>query len=93
MCLHTDNLNISSVNKNEATKVIWWLESEYGEMHGSCEKRHNYLRMWLDYSVPGEVRISMGKHLREVLDSFLEEITEIPETPSTANLLTVREKN
>ena len=71
--------------------MIQWLESEYGEMHGSCGKRHDYLGMWLDYSIPGEVRISMEEYLRGVLDDFPEEITETPETPSASNLFNVRE--
>ena len=71
--------------------MIQWLELEYVEIHGSRGKRHDYLGMWLDYSVPGEVRISMEEYLRGVLDDFLEEITETPETPAKSNLFTVRE--
>ena len=59
VCWHVDNLKISCVDANEVKKMIQWLESEYGEMHGSCGKRHDYLVIWLDYSVWGEVRISM----------------------------------
>ena len=81
VCWHVENLKISCVDANEATKMIQWLESEYGEMHGSRGKRHDYLGMWLDYSIPGEVRISMEEYLRRVLDNFPEEITETPETP------------
>ena len=44
---------ISCVDANEVTKMIQWLESEYGEMHGSRGKRHDYLGMWLIYSIPG----------------------------------------
>ena len=32
-------------------KMIQWLESEYGEMHRSSGKKHNYLGMCLDYSI------------------------------------------
>ena len=32
---HMDDLKISCVDVNEVTKMIQWLESEYGEMHGS----------------------------------------------------------
>ena len=35
----------------------------------------------------------MEKYLRGVLDEFLEEITEIPKTPASENLFTVRDKN
>ena len=45
-------------------------------MHGSQGKRHYYLGIWLDYSIPGEVRISMEEYLRGLLDDFPEEITE-----------------
>ena len=59
VCWHVDDQKISCVDANEVTKMIQWLESEYGKMKGSRGKRHDYLGMWLDYSIPGEVRISM----------------------------------
>ena len=70
--------------------MIHWIESEYGEMHGSRGKRNDYLGMWLDYSIPGEVRISMQKYLRGVLDNFPEDITETPETPAASNFFNAR---
>ena len=62
-------------------------------MHGSCGKRHNYLGMWLDYSIPGEVRISMEEYLRGVIDDFPEEITETPETPAASKVSNARDDN
>ena len=53
VCWHLDDLKILCVEANEVTKMIQWLESEYVEMHGSRGKRHDYLGMWLDYSIPG----------------------------------------
>ena len=44
-------------------------------MHGPRGKMHDYLGMWLEYSVPGEVLISMEEHMRGVIDYFPEEIT------------------
>ena len=73
--------------------MIQWLDSEYGEMHGSRGKRHDYLVMWLDYSVQGEVRISMEEYFRLVLNDFPKEIIETPETPAATNLFTVRDDN
>ena len=49
VCWHVDDIKISCVDANEGTKMIQWLESEYGEIHGSRGKRHNYPGMWLDY--------------------------------------------
>ena len=88
---HVDDLKISCVDANKVTKMILWLESEYGEMNGSRGERHYYLVMWLDYSIPGEFHISMEEYLRGVLDDFPEEITVTPETPATSNLFNVRE--
>ena len=88
-----DDLKISCMDGNSMSKMIRWLELEYVEMHGSRGKRHEYLGMWLDYSVPGEVRILMEDYLSGVLDDFPEEITESPETPEATNLFNVREEN
>ena len=74
VCWHVDDLKISCVDENEVTKMKQWLESEYGEMHGSRGKRHDYLGMWLDYSILGKVRIAMEEYLRGVLNDFPEEI-------------------
>ena len=62
-------------------------------MHGSRGKRHNYLVMWLDCSIPGEVHISMEEYLRGLIYYFSQEITETPETPAASNLFNVRDKN
>ena len=62
-------------------------------MHGSRGKRHNYPGMWLDYSIPEEVRISMEEYLRGVINDFPEEITETPETPAAENLFNIRDNN
>ena len=70
VCWNMDDLNISCIDANEVTKMIHWLESEYGEIHGSHGKRHYYLVMWLNYSIPREVRISMEEYLRGVLNNF-----------------------
>ena len=59
VCWHVEDLKISCVDANEVTKMMQWLESDYGKMHGSRGKIHDYLGMWIDYSIPGEVCISM----------------------------------
>ena len=71
--------------------MIQRIESECVEMHGSRGKRYDYLGMWLDYSILGEVRISMEEYLRGVLEDSPEEITETPEKSSTSNLFNIRE--
>ena len=60
-------------------------------MNGSRGKIHDYLGMWINYSIPGEVRISMEEYLRGVLDDFPEEITDTPETTTASNLFNARD--
>ena len=62
-------------------------------MHRSRGKKHDYLGMWLDYSIPGKMLISMEEYLRGVLDDLPELITETPETTSAANIFNVRDNN
>ena len=68
---HMDDLKISYVDANKVKKMIQWLESYYGKMHESRGERHYYLGMWLYYSIPGEVRISMEEYRRGVLNDLL----------------------
>ena len=49
--------------------------------------------MWLDYSIPGELCISMEEYLRGLLDNFPYEITEKLETPAVSNLFNFRDDN
>ena len=72
VCCHVDKIKISFVDANNVTKMIQWIESEYGEIHGSRGKMHDCLGMWLYYPIPVEVRISMEEYLRGVLGNFLE---------------------
>ena len=53
VCWPVDDLKISCVDAKEVTKMIQWIESEYGEIHGSHGKIHDYLGIWIDYSIPG----------------------------------------
>ena len=45
-------------------------------------KKHNYLGMDLNLSVPGEVRVTMVDYLKKVIPHLPEEIMETPPTPT-----------
>ena len=62
-------------------------------MNGSRGKRHDYLGMWLDYSITEEVSISMEEYLRGELNDFSEEITDTSEKPAASNLFNIRDDN
>ena len=54
---------------------------------------HDYLKMWIYYSITGELRIFMEEYLRGLLNNFPEDISETPESPAVSNLLKVRDSN
>ena len=57
-------------NKNDTVAIIRiWRNARV------TWERHDYLGLWLDCSILGEVRIFMEEYLRGVLDNFPEEIT------------------
>ena len=57
-------------------KMIQRIELEYGDIQGSRGKRQDYLVMLQDYSILGEVHISMEEYLRGVIGDFPDKISE-----------------
>jgi hypothetical protein len=88
---HVDDLKLSHVHVKVIYDTITWLKSIYGEdMRVSLGKKHDYLGMDLDYSVPGEVKVTMVDYLKRVITEFLEEITGTASSPAAERLFTVR---
>jgi hypothetical protein len=59
-------------------------------MHVSRGKKHDYLGMDLDYSVQGEVKVTIVDYLKRVITEFPEEITGTASSPAAERLFTVR---
>ena len=78
ICFHVDDCKLSHRSSKVMDLMIGWLREEYesifedgsGKMKVSRGKVHEYLGMTLDYSVKGQVRISMFKYIDEVLEAF-----------------------
>jgi hypothetical protein len=82
------------VDVKEVDKTIEWLKSIYGEdMRVSRGKKHDYLGMDLDYSVPGEVKITMVDYLKRVITEFPEVISGGATSPAADRLFTVRSED
>lgn len=56
---HVDNLKISHTDKAQVTKFIEWLEGICGKQRTTRGEKHDYMDMQLDYSIMGEVRLTM----------------------------------
>ena len=58
--LQVGDLNILYVDEKLVTWIIKWMKSVYDkDMRVSWGKKHNYLGMYLNLSVLGEVRVTM----------------------------------
>ena len=57
--------------------MIKWLELQYGKMHISRVKVHDYLGMDLDYSIQGEVSVRIDKYVASTIKKLPEEKTSL----------------
>lgn len=92
ICFHVDDCKLSHVNTKVMDKMIEWLKQEYecifedgsGEMAVSRGKKHKYLGMTLDYSVKGEVKITMLDYVEEIITAFEKADPKVSGTKSSA---------
>jgi hypothetical protein len=78
ICFHVDDCKLSHRKSKVMDKMIKWLRQEYesifedgsGEMMVSRGKVHTYLGMTLDYTVRGQVKITMLGYVDEILTAF-----------------------
>jgi hypothetical protein len=102
ICWHVDDLKASHVKVKVMNRMIRYLRQEYesifedgsGAMVVSRGKIHKYLGMTLDYTVRGQVRISMFDYVDEILTAFDKAERKGAGTKSSAapdNLFTVNE--
>jgi hypothetical protein len=88
---HVDGLKLSHMEKNEVTQTIERLKSIYGQdMRVSRGKKHDNLGIDLDFTNPGEVKITMIDYLKGVLEEFPEVITRNATSPGADHLFIVR---
>jgi hypothetical protein len=78
ICFHVYDCKISHHKKTVMDQMIGYLRQEYeiifkdgsGAMTVSQGKVHKYLGMTLDYSIPGQVKITMIDYVDEILAAF-----------------------
>jgi hypothetical protein len=80
ICFHVDDCKLSHHMPKVMDKMIKWLRQKYesifkdgsGEMMVRRGKVHTYLGMTLDYTVCGQVKITMSGYVDEILTAFNE---------------------
>jgi len=78
LCAHVDDCKLSCIDVKLQDEFIEILRQEYesifedgsGAMQVSRGKVHTYLGMQLDFTVPGQVKVSMFGYVQEILDVF-----------------------
>jgi hypothetical protein len=78
ICFHVGDCKLSHRKKTVMDRMIGYLWQEYeiifedgsGAMTVSRGKIHKYLDMLLDYSVPGQVKITMLDYVDKILAAF-----------------------
>jgi hypothetical protein len=98
---HVDDLKVSHVMTPVVTKLIDWLKSTYerlfddasGAMQVSRGKVLECLGMTLDFTVPGEVKITMIPHVKAIIKLFAEHDKSLSHanTPAAEHLFKVNE--
>jgi hypothetical protein len=99
---HVDDLKVSHVSPIVVTKMADWLRSTYerlfddgsGEMKICRGKIHEYLGMTLDFTVPGEVKVTMIPYVKEIVQQFAEfdDSDSTAATPAAEHLFKVNDE-
>ena len=97
---HVDDLKVSHKHSHVVTKMAAWLKATYerlfsdgsGAMTLHRGQVHEYLGMTLDYSIAGEVKVTMISYVHEIIhqfDSHDNESDKITLTPAAEHLFDV----
>jgi hypothetical protein len=78
ICYHVDDCKLSHIDAKANNKMIEWLRQEYksifedgsGEMTVSRGKVHTYVGMKLDYTIPGQVSVTIFDYIKDIIDTF-----------------------
>ena len=94
-----DDLKVSHLKDSVVTRMVNWLRNIYkrifpdgsGKMKVSCGKVHDSLGMNLDFSVPGEVKITMISYVKGMITDFskYDSSDKTAPTPAGVNLFKV----
>lgn len=91
ICLHVDDLKITSVNEDLIEDTIAQLTAKYKTVTVHRGLIHSYLGMTFDYSTLGKVKITMEKFVADLLKDC--EVTGTAATPATVHLFEIDENS
>ena len=86
---NVDNIKISHVDSNIVSSVLAYIDTEYGKiskMTITQVKIHKYLRMTIDYSLPGKVKFSIVNCIGNILNYTPEGMKGESSTPAAHHI-------
>jgi hypothetical protein len=95
---HVDNLKSSHINPKVNDEFLSWLKLKYasdeiGEIKAVRGKRHDYLAMTLDFTIPGVLQVDMTQYVKQMLQEFPEKLSGKTRCPWSETLFKVDEKS
>jgi hypothetical protein len=93
---HVDDLKISHVSAKVVDDLITDLVSEFGKetpLSKSRGKVHDYLRMTLDFSVPGQVTVTMIDYIKMICMDLPKDMVGKAATPAANHLFRVDDED
>ena len=94
MALFVDDLFVATTNPSAITTLHQELTDKYGDVKIHTGKIHNYLGMQFDFSIEGEVSISMQAYVDKLLEEWKDQLHGVPvTTPAANNLFEVRDNS
>ena len=90
---HVEDLKSSHVDSKVNNQFLEWLKNKHasdniGEVK-VMRKKHDYLAMTLDYSLPGVLRVDMTKYVKSMIDDFPDKLEGVGKFPWSDKLFTV----
>lgn len=70
VCIYVDDIFCTSKNQEDLDWLAVELRSKYGEVSVNLGEKHSYLGQTFDFSVEGEVKVSMEGYTREMLELY-----------------------
>lgn len=99
---HIDDLKISHLLSKVVDRMITWLRGKYETLFSDCTgamkvrrgKIHEYVRMTLDFSTRGEVKVTMVPYIKEIVSLFkkYDKNDSSAKTPAADHLFKIRDE-
>jgi hypothetical protein len=101
LCWHVDNMKISHFDADRADDMVKWLrvkhEHIFPDGSGAMKTRRGEARerigMTLDFTAPGEVRVTVLPRVKEIVDDFTKQARDLKAsvTPAAEHLFKINE--